>query len=139
MTDQKAFSLRTFWGRYLVFTLLLLPFSLTFLPDENSDFSSPGIAFLFHYAGCHVLFWILYIMLSLQFTMMEKSQFSFSGYTNFAIFSFWLVGITIVVFAIINSTETDSFYPLNRVSFGLTFCFTAYNLQLKKSGKRQGT
>ncbi|MFK7783612.1 MAG: hypothetical protein AB8B56_00780 [Crocinitomicaceae bacterium] len=130
--------MNTFWGRYLIFALLILPFSLTVTHEENSDFANAKIAFLFNYFGSQVFFWFLYVMVSLQFMVVKKSQFSFSGYMNLVIFMFWLVGISLIVLNIFNSIRAQSLHLLSHVSFGLAFAFAAYNLQLEKKRKSQG-
>jgi hypothetical protein len=138
MSDRMVFSLNTFWGRYLVFALVLIPFSLTSMLEENTDYPNPATAFLFHYFGCQLLFWALYVMVSLQFMMASKSEFSFFAYMSWVIFIFWLIGLSLIVVNIVSSIKTLSLDVLNHVSFGLAFLFAAYNLQRDKKAKSSG-
>jgi len=138
MSDQKLFSFKRYWGRYAWFSVVSLPFSLTNVVSENSEYPNAGAAFFFAYFSGHLMYWALYVMLSFQFMMVKKSKFSFSGYMYMVIFIFGLAALLIIGGSIFAAINHSHLHPLHRTSFGLAFALAGYNLYHENLSKSSG-
>lgn len=129
---KDIFSFKTFWGRYLIFSILALLFSCGVFASDNPNLTNNFVGLSLHYLGSHIIYWVVYGMISLQFMMINKSQFSFSFYTRIATFLIALVGIASCSLGIFNSFKHGSLYSITQCSFGLAFLLASYHLYLDR-------
>lgn len=129
-TDNGIVSFKTYWGRYLIFSVVALLFSCGVFFIDDPDFPNKFAHLFFQYFGSHLLYWAVYTLISIQFMIIKKSRFSSEFYTGMAPFLLILAGSFVCIMGTYFAVNHKSLYPLVNFSQGLALILAGYHLYL---------
>lgn len=129
-TYKDIFTFKTFWGRYLIFSVVSLIFSFGVFADDNPDFPNKWVHLFFQYFGSHLLYWAIYTLISIQFMIIKKSRSSFDFYTGMVPFLLILAGSFVCIMVTYFAVNHKSIYPIVNFSQGLALVLAGYHLYL---------
>lgn len=106
----KLFTFKTYWGRYLIFSIFTLAFSLISLFVNVSSFPDQKESLLFLLIAPHFIYWGIYVFLSFERTFLRgKNEDRSRRKSSLNKIILMLVGTVLVI------------YNLYRVIFSLDF------------------
>lgn len=128
MNSTGFLSFKTYWGRYLIFSIIVLLIALIAFTSEPIDFPSKQVHFFFLLLIPHWVYWMFHAFflfdrkfLSTMGLGMRKSSINW-----WILVALGLLAIVFSLFRIISDSELSAlpFFPI-----GLSILLAAYNIK----------
>jgi hypothetical protein len=127
-TSRNYFSLKMYWGQYLVFFIVILVFSCGVFTTDHSDFPNKFLHLFFYFFGSQLAYWAIYVLLSLQLIFATKFKITINGYSGSLFFTLFLAGLTPCAISVYSAINNQLLHPFTGCSIGLAILVAGYHL-----------